>query len=387
MRLELAGVTVDFPAQGVRALADVDLVVEEGEQVALLGPSGSGKTTLLRLLVGAVRPNAGRVRVESLDPFGTPEELRRLRRATGIVWQRDDLVPGLSARINALMATAPTWRARDWLTVLRGGVPARHAGRLAALCRRHGVDACLPARVEQLSGGQRERIALVRALLPHPGRLLGGLFPPEVTGELLARVATAMLETVQISFAALLLGALLGLPMAVLIAGNVGAPGWLASAARVTAAGLRGVPELLWALLFVATVGLGPAAGAYAIGVHAAGMIAKLCSEQLEAVNPAPVDALQVTGASHLATTALAIVPQARNGLASLLLYQWECNIRSSAVVGFVGAGGIGQALGIALRLFRYRELATLLAAVLVLVLSVDRLSRLLRRRMGAAAR
>src|SRR6266508_1921145 len=121
MRLELAGVTVDFPAQGVRALADVDLVVEEGEQVALLGPSGSGKTTLLRLLVGAVRPNAGRVRVESLDPFGTPEELRRLRRATGIVWQRDDLVPGLSARINALMATAPTWRARDWLTVLRGG--------------------------------------------------------------------------------------------------------------------------------------------------------------------------------------------------------------------------------------------------------------------------
>jgi phosphonate transport system permease protein len=218
-------------------------------------------------------------------------------------------------------------------------------------------------------------------------RLLGGLFPPEVTGELLTRVATAMLETVQISFAALLLGALLGLPMAVLIAGNVGAPGWLASAARVTAAGLRGVPELLWALLFVATVGLGPAAGAYAIGLHAAGMIAKLCSEQLEAVDPAPVEALQVTGASHLATTALAIVPQARNGLASLLLYQWECNIRSSAVVGFVGAGGIGQALGIALRLFRYRELATLLIAVLVLVLSVDRLSRLLRRRMGAAAR
>ncbi len=455
MRLELAGVTVDFPAQGVRALADVDLVVEEGEQVALLGPSGSGKTTLLRLLVGAVRPNAGRVRVESLDPFGTPEELRRLRRATGIVWQRDDLVPGLSARINALMATAPTWRARDWLTVLRGGVPARHAGRLAALCRRHGVDACLPARVEQLSGhadpvhprpghrppvrphrraatGPRQlrragsapwrRRAHLRgggggvvssvdlppeavdaprgldgrrspALPPPPPvgtrrqragwlvwlgglavivwslagtgvglrslvegragatRLLGGLFPPEVTGELLARVATAMLETVQISFAALLLGALLGLPMA------------------------------------VPTVGLGPAAGAYAIGVHAAGMIAKLCSEQLEAVDPAPVEALQVTGASHLATTALAIVPQARNGLASLLLYQWECNIRSSAVVGFVGAGGIGQALGIALRLFRYRELATLLAAVLVLVLSVDRLSRLLRRRMGAAAR
>jgi phosphonate transport system permease protein len=218
-------------------------------------------------------------------------------------------------------------------------------------------------------------------------RLLGGLLPPEVTGALLARLLTAVVETVQISFAALLLGALLGLPLALLIAGNVAAPGWLASAARVTAAGLRGVPELLWALLFVATVGLGPAAGAYAIGLHAAGMLAKLCSEQLEAVDPAPVEALRVTGASPLATTVLAIIPQARNGLASLLLYQWECNIRASAVVGFVGAGGIGQALGIALHLFRYRELATLLAAVLVLVLSVDRLSRLLRRRMGAAIR
>jgi phosphonate transport system permease protein len=218
-------------------------------------------------------------------------------------------------------------------------------------------------------------------------RLLRGLVPPEVTGELLIRVGEAVVETVQISLAGLVLGALFGLPLAVLIAGNVGAPRWLASAARVTAAGLRGVPELLWALLFVATVGLGPAAGAYAIGLHAAGMLAKLCSEQLEAVDPAPVEAMRVTGASSLATTLLAIIPQARNGLASILLYQWECNIRSSAVVGFVGAGGIGQALGIALRLFRYRELATLLAAVLLLVLVVDRLSRRLRRAMGAAAR
>jgi ABC-type phosphate/phosphonate transport system ATPase subunit len=210
MRLELAGVTVDFPAQGIRALAAVDLVVEEGEQVALLGPSGSGKTTLLRLLVGAVRPSAGRVRVGNLDPFGPREELCRLRRATGVVWQRDDLVPGLSARTNALMATAPTWRARDWLSVLRGGVPARHADRLAALCRRHGVDACLPARVEQLSGGQRERIALVRALLPHPRLLLAdepttGLDPPTAAAAVEALqgadAATLVLSTHDLSIA------------------------------------------------------------------------------------------------------------------------------------------------------------------------------------------
>jgi phosphonate transport system permease protein len=82
----------------------------------------------------------------------------------------------------------------------------------------------------------------------------------------------------------------------------------------------------------------------------------------------------------------LAIVPQARNGLASLLLYQWECNIRGSAVVGFVGAGGIGQALGISLRLFRYGELATLLIAVLVVIVLVDQFSRMVRRAMGAAS-
>jgi ABC-type phosphate/phosphonate transport system ATPase subunit len=211
MRLELAGVTVDFPTQGVRALADVDLVVEESEQVALLGPSGSGKTTLLRLLVAGVRPVAGRVRVEGSDPFGTAAELRRVRRATGIVRQRDDLVPGLSARVNALMATAPTWGARDWLTVLRGGVPARHAERLEVLCRRHGVDTCLPARVEQLSGGQRERIALVRALLPGPRLLLAdepttGLDPPTAAAAVEALrgadAATLLLATHDLRIAA-----------------------------------------------------------------------------------------------------------------------------------------------------------------------------------------
>ncbi|QTR02891.1 ABC transporter permease subunit, partial [Saccharothrix algeriensis] len=159
------------------------------------------------------------------------------------------------------------------------------------------------------------------------------------------------------------------------------------SVARWTATVFRSVPELLWALVFVAAVGLGPAAGVYAISLHAAGLLAKLVSEQLEAVDAAPVEAVRLTGATKLATAVLAIVPQARNNIASLVLYQWECNIRGSAIIGFVGAGGIGQALGISMRLFRYEELATLMIALLVLVLSVDRISRFLRGRMGAATR
>jgi len=218
-------------------------------------------------------------------------------------------------------------------------------------------------------------------------RMIEGLFPPDVSSELLQSVGTAVIETLQISIAGLTFGAIGGLALAVLIAGNVQAPRWLSSAARSFATLMRSVPELLWALLFVSTVGLGPAAGVYAISLHAAGMIAKLGSEQLEAVDPAPVEAVRLTGASRPATTVLAIIPQARNNLASLLLYQWECNIRSSAVIGFVGAGGIGQALGVALHLFRYQELATLLLALLMLVFTVDRISRTLRRSMGAAVR
>ncbi|WP_344387396.1 phosphonate ABC transporter, permease protein PhnE [Streptomyces vastus] len=215
--------------------------------------------------------------------------------------------------------------------------------------------------------------------------LASGLFPPQLDEELLRSVGAAVVETLQISIAALFFGTILGIGLAVTMAGNMGAPTWLAVGARFTATVLRSVPELLWALLFVAIVGLGPAAGVYAISLHGTGLLAKLVSEQLEAVDPGPVEAMRVTGASRAAVGAFSIIPQSRSDIASLVLYQWECNIRSSAIIGFVGAGGIGQALGISMRLFRYQELATLMIALLLLVLIVDQTSRILRRRMGAA--
>jgi phosphonate transport system permease protein len=217
-------------------------------------------------------------------------------------------------------------------------------------------------------------------------RLLRAFVRPELSAEFLRQVGGAVVETVQISLTGLLFAAVLAVPTTVLLAGNVGAPAMVRSAARMCAAVLRGVPDLLWALLFVATIGPGPAAGALAIALHGGGLLAKLGAEQLEAVNSAPVEAVRLTGAGRFATTMLAIVPQARAGLASLLLYQWECNIRTSTVLGFVGAGGIGQELAISLKLFRYDELSTLVIAVLLLMLAVDTLSRVTRRRMGAAA-
>ncbi|MDP4504121.1 phosphonate ABC transporter, permease protein PhnE [Nonomuraea turcica] len=214
--------------------------------------------------------------------------------------------------------------------------------------------------------------------------LLEGFLSPDLSGAFLADVAGALVETVQISLTGLFFAALLGLPLAVLIAGNVEAAPALRAAARTTAAALRGVPDLLWALLFVAMLGPGAAAGSLALAVHGAGLLAKLCAEQLEAVDPAPVEALRLTGSGRMATTTLAVVPQAAPGLASLLLYQGECNLRTSTVLGFVGAGGIGQELAVSLKLFRYDELSTLVIAVLAVILLVDLASRTLRRRLGA---
>lgn len=216
-------------------------------------------------------------------------------------------------------------------------------------------------------------------------RLIRGLLRPDLSTEFLGIVGTAALETVHISLAALVFAVLLGLPLAVLQAGNVGVHRLVRRTANLVAAALRGIPELLWALVFVATVGLGPAAGTYAIGLHGAGLLAKLCSEQLEGVAPGPVEALRLSGAPRPVVAAFAILPQARAGLASLVLYQWECNVRTATVVGFVGAGGIGQALDISLKLFRYGELSTLVLTVLVLIIGVDGLSRSVRRRLGAA--
>lgn len=216
--------------------------------------------------------------------------------------------------------------------------------------------------------------------------LLRGLLSPNLSGEFLDVVWRGVRQTAQISIAGLLLAAAVGIPLAVLLARNVAAPRPVRAAVRVGAAALRGVPDLLWALVFVAMLGPGPAAGTLALAVHGAGMLAKLGAEQLEAVKPAPVEALRLTGASRPAVAILAVLPEARANVVSVLLYQWECNVRSSAVLGFVGAGGIGQELAVSLRLFRYEDLSTLVLAVLVLILGVDLLSRVVRRRLGAAA-
>jgi ABC-type phosphate/phosphonate transport system ATPase subunit len=172
MDVEVRELGVHFPQRATPALAGVDLTIDAGEHVALLGVSGSGKTTLLRCLVGAVTPTSGSVRIGGVELTQSRQAQRLVRRRTGIIRQRDDLVRGMRAQTNALIGTSWTWGVADWLQVVSGRVPQRYRQPLAALATRHGVDAYLTSRVEDLSGGQRQRIALVRALLNQPQLLL-----------------------------------------------------------------------------------------------------------------------------------------------------------------------------------------------------------------------
>ena len=138
---------------------------------------------------------------------------------------------------------------------------------------------------------------------------------------------------------------------------------------------------MLWALIFVFLVGLGPFPGVLALGVHTGGVLGKLFAEVLEDVDLQPIESLQSTGAGKVQILFYGILPQVLPQFISYTLYRWEVNIRVAAVLGFVGAGGLGQRIHIAMSLFLEQQLLTLLIALYILVTAVDYLSAYLRRR------
>ena len=224
-------------------------------------------------------------------------------------------------------------------------------------------------------------------------RFISEMFPPDLSPATLRATMEGVLETFQMSFLGALLGAATALPLAafaVAEAPTVGAsrgerllrsiPYHLA---RFVLNVFRSVPDVLWALVFVVALGLGPFPGTLALTVHSAGVLGKLYSETLEAVPARPVEALTATGASAFQAFLFGRLPQAMSSFTSLTLYQWECNIRSATILGFVGAGGIGQQILISMHLFDYPKVATLVGATIIVVLLVDRFSAAIRRRLA----
>jgi phosphonate transport system permease protein len=225
------------------------------------------------------------------------------------------------------------------------------------------------------------------------GRFLASFFPPALSPEFLALVARATWRTVAIATAGVVLALVLAVPLALActrvlslsaLAGPMSPLGqalrWLVRALLVL---LRSVPELVWALVFVRVVGLGPTAGVLAIALTYGGMLGKVYAEILESGEAAPTQALLRNGAGRLQAFWFGLLPQNAAELTSYTVYRWECALRSSVVLGFVGAGGLGQELDNAMKMFNGGEVATMLAVFVALVGAADRVSALLRRRLG----
>ena len=240
------------------------------------------------------------------------------------------------------------------------------------------------------------RDVLSSSALASVGGFATAMWPPDLDPAFLGQIGPAAIVTLAVSVLGSAIATLLGLLLAYPAAHRLHALEGGArpprarraalAAAAWTARGLlnlgRTLPELLWALVLIFAVGLGPFAGALALGIHTAGVLGRLYAETLEEIPTAPFAALREAGASDTAASAFAVLPQAFPQLVAYTLYRWEVNIRASAVLGVVGAGGLGGLLHVSLNLFHHHRTLTLLAVIVLLVTAVDLFSGAIRRRI-----
>ncbi|MFD0039994.1 phosphonate ABC transporter, permease protein PhnE [Streptomyces anulatus] len=212
---------------------------------------------------------------------------------------------------------------------------------------------------------------------------LGEAIPPDLSWEVLRPSLEGALVTLWIG----LLGTTLSIPfslvLALLAARGTAPSAAVYQAARSLLSFLRAVPDVVFALIFVTAVGLGPFPGVLALLLHNVGVMGKLWAEALEDADPGPVQVLRSAGASRIQIAAHALLPTVTPQLTGLLMYRLDVNVRSSLVLGLVGAGGIGFLINQSIKLFKFDEMMTHILVVLVLIVAVDRLSATVRRRLA----
>lgn len=226
------------------------------------------------------------------------------------------------------------------------------------------------------------------------GAFLAGFFPPAHSKEFLLMLLEATWQTIAIATAGLTLALFAAIPLTLLateslsisrlesgrmrLAGTV-----LRQAVRWLLVLLRSVPELVWALLLVRIVGLGPTAGVLAIALTYSGMLGKVYAEILESSDAHAIRSLLQNGSSRLAALFYGALPSSASELVSYTAFRWECAIRGSVVMGFVGAGGIGQRMDESMKMLAGDEVSTMLIIFILLVACADQVSALLRQRLG----
>jgi phosphonate transport system permease protein len=204
----------------------------------------------------------------------------------------------------------------------------------------------------------------------------GSLLPPN-TG-VLNTLLEAMLETIEIAFVGTLLGFALALPLAVLGTRTLFPP-WISTPTRMLIGAIRTIPSLLWGIVFVIAYGLGPEAGALGVALYTVGFLGKLLYEAFEAVDSEVIEAVEATGTNRIQLISFAVLPESTNALISHLLFMFEYNVRASAIMGFVGAGGIGFYILGYLQLLQYENLMMALVLTFAVVMAIDFLSGRLR--------
>ncbi|RFB44287.1 phosphonate ABC transporter, permease protein PhnE [Bacillus sp. dmp10] len=195
-------------------------------------------------------------------------------------------------------------------------------------------------------------------------------------------ITTAMLDTIRMAIIGTTLGAILAIPLALFAASNVFTNVFLYSPARLILNFIRTIPDLLLAAIFVAIFGIGPLPGILALTFFSVGLVAKLLYESIEAIDPGPLEAMTAVGANKVQWIVYGVIPQVKAHFVSYVLYTFEVNVRAAAVLGLVGAGGIGLYYDRTLGFLQYQQTASIIIYTLVVVLLIDYISTLLREKL-----
>ena len=207
--------------------------------------------------------------------------------------------------------------------------------------------------------------------------LLERMWPPRWS--YLPRILEPMLDTIHIATLGTMIAVTFSLPVAFLAARNTTANGFTWMIGRAILVGSRSINTVIWGLVFVAIFGPGAVAGVCAVAARSVGFVAKLVAEAIEEVDAGQIEAVRATGAGTLQTWWVAIIPQVLPVLVGTTVYRWDINVRESSVLGFVGAGGIGQELMTNIKLARYDQVSITLLLIILVVSALDMLSGRLR--------
>ena len=340
MLLEAAHISKRFGSRP-QVLTDVSFGVEPGEFVSVIGPSGAGKTTLFRILNGTLPCDGGEVCIDG-QPFSRARgrAKRAVQKRIGTIYQDFALVEPVSCRQNVLNACLPDMALPAALLGLFSRAQIAEAERLLA---RVGLADKCDEPVCDLSGGQKQRVAIARALMRRPALLLALILAP-------------------------------------LCAANLPCPAPVRRILRFLVQVLRSFPALILALLATFLFGLGTFSGTVAITLFTLAVMTRMTYEDIETLTLAPYRALCAMGASPARAYARAVVPEIASGYLTNALYLLETNVRHSAILGYVGAGGIGLLLNEKISWREYGRVGAILVCLFVTVCCIEWLSHVLGR-------